>query len=440
MSQRPPPSDPTVHASRRARIFERLGRRALVLPASPPAVRSRDTEHPHRPDSELMWATGVTEPDAVAVLRGHADEDRFVLFVRERDPEAERWDGPRIGVEAALEGTGADAVYPIAELAERLPSLVQGSDGVAFRLGEGRRGEAEVVAALGWGRRRGPRTGVGPRFVVDPGEILDDLRLVKSADELHLMRGAAERTVAAFDEIAARIRAGVGEWELQGRLDGAFRAHGGEGPAYESIVASGPNACVLHYVACDRVLAPDDLVLIDAGASWGWYAADLTRTFPVDGAFTGPGRAVYEIVERARAEAVAAVRPGVAVAEVHEVAVGVIREGLVALGVLDAGAAAEPAAHRPWYPHQTSHWLGQDVHDVGDYAVAGESRLLEPGMVLTVEPGLYFPATDADGPAGTFAGVGVRIEDDVLVTGDGHEVLTSGFPTAPDEVAARVRG
>ncbi|MBT8403783.1 MAG: M24 family metallopeptidase, partial [Gemmatimonadetes bacterium] len=181
-------------------------------------------------------------------------------------------------------------------------------------------------------------------------------------------------------------------------------------------------------------------VLIDAGASWGWYAADLTRTFPVDGAFTGPARAVYEIVEHARTQAVAAVRPGVAVAEVHEVAAGVIREGLVALGVLDAEAAADPGAHRPWYPHQTSHWLGQDVHDVGDYALAGESRLLEPGMVLTVEPGLYFPATDAAGPAGTFAGIGVRIEDDVLVTGDGHEVLTSGFPTAPDEVAARVRG
>jgi Xaa-Pro aminopeptidase len=439
MTRLPPPTDPAVHAARRARTFERLGRRALVLPASPPAVRSRDTEYRHRPDSELSWVTGLAEPDAVAVLRGHADDDRFVVFVRERDADAERWDGPRLGVDAAGERTGADAAYPIAELPERLPGLLHGADGVAYRLGEGRLGEDEVLAALRWARRRGPRTGVGPRFVVDPGEVLDDLRLVKDAEEVHLLRGAAQRTVRAFREIAPLIRAGVGEWELQGRLDGAFRALGGEGPAYESIIASGSNACVLHYVACDRRAEAGELVLIDAGAAWGGYAADLTRTFPVGGVFTGPGRAVYEIVERARAEAVAAVRPGVAVAAVHEAAAGVIREGLVELGVLEAAAASDPGAHRPWYPHQTSHWLGQDVHDVGDYAVSGESRLLEPGMVLTVEPGLYFPARDAEGPAAGFAGIGVRIEDDVLVTEGGREVLTAAFPTDPDEVAATVR-
>ncbi len=434
---------PAPFAARRRQVFERLGDRALVLPSAPQMRRSRDTEYPYRPDSELQWVTGIDEPAAVAVLRGHSDGNRFVLFVRDRDPDAELWTGPRPDPEALRERHGADAVYPITELAERLPRMLRGSSAVAFRLGEGRPAEHPVVEALRSARLRGARKGRGPRAIIDPGEILDELRLRKSPDELERMRAAADLTVAAFHQVAPLMVAGAGEWQIQGRLDGAFRAGGGQGPAYESIVGSGPNACVLHYVANDRELAAGDLVLIDAGASVAHYAADLSRTFPVDGRFRPERRAVYEIVEAARAQALAVVAPGARIADVHRAATECITRGLVDLGVLGADEASDPAAHHPYFPHQTSHWLGQDVHDVGDYQVAGESRVLEPGMVLTIEPGLYFSALavgGASGRADAFEGIGVRIEDDVVVTATGYENLTAAMPTDPDEIEALVRG
>jgi Xaa-Pro aminopeptidase len=441
----PFPSD--VFVARRRTLFERLGAASMVLPAAPHRRRSRDTDYPYRPDSELFWVTGITAPDAVAVLRGHADEQRFVVFVRERDPEAETWSGPRMGPERAREAYGADAAYPIGEMAARLPSLLNGSGSVAFRLEEDARGYDEVLEALRVARMRGGRRGTGPRAVVDPGEFLDDLRLRKDTHELDRMRAAARLTVAAFREVAPRLRAGTGEWEIQGLLDGAFRAGGGDGPAYETIVGSGPNACVLHYVRNDRRLLTGESVLIDAGASVGLYAADLTRTFPVDGRFTSAGRDVYQVVDEARRAAIEAVRPGARVSDVHEAAVAVIRDGLLELGLgpIETGAERDGSAarHATWFPHQTSHWLGLDVHDVGDYARGGESRVLEPGMVLTVEPGLYFPATadlSGRGAPADLAGIGVRIEDDILVTSDGHENLTSDFPTDPDEIAALVSG
>ncbi len=440
-----------VYAARQERVFELLGDRALVLPAALPARRSRDTDYPYRPDSELRWVCGSTEPDTVVVLRGHAAEERFVIFTRERDPDAELWAGPRLGVEGARERHGADAVFPIDELDERLPALLDGSATVGYRLGEGRAAESEVLAALHHARERGARRGTGPRAVFDPGVVLDDLRLIKDAWELARMREAVALTVEAFREAAPMIRSGAGEWQVQGRLDGAFRAGGGEGPAYESIVGSGANACVLHYVRNDRVFEPGDLVLIDAGAAMAGYAADLTRTLPVDGRFTPEARAVYEVVDRARAAAVAAAMPGSTVAHVHQAAVAVLVEGLRELGVLDGSGAGEgeevgedaPDAYRRWYPHQTSHWLGLDVHDVGDYARDGGSRVLEPGMVLTVEPGLYFGEAGveaAEGRADRFRGIGVRLEDDVVITIDGPEVLTRAMPTDPDAVAALVAG
>jgi Xaa-Pro aminopeptidase len=388
----------------------------------------------------LFWVTGITAPDVVAVLRGHADADRFVVFVQARDPEAETWTGPRIGPEQAREAYGADAAYPISELDFRLPALLSGAGALAFRLGEQARGTEEVLETLRTARMRGGRKGTGPRSVVDPGEYLDELRLRKDSHELGRMRAAARLTVEALRRVAPRIREGTGEWEIQGLLDGAFRVGGGDGPAYETIVGSGPNACVLHYVKNQRRLRSAEAVLIDAGASMGWYAADISRTFPVDGRFTAAGRAVYEIVNEARRAGIEAVRPGARVSDVHEAAGAVIRAGLADLGLgeSDPGAGTPPV----WFPHQTSHWLGLDVHDVGDYARDGESRVLEPGMVLTVEPGLYFPAAQVSdhGAPGDLAGIGVRIEDDILVTADGHENLTSDFPTHPDEVAELVAG
>ena len=431
---------PETFARRRERVFERLGDGALVLPAAPLLYRSRDTEHPYRPDSELFWLTGVTEPDAVAVLRGHADEERFVLFVRARDPEAELWAGPRLGPEAAAERFGADAAHPVAELEARLPDLVVGADRLLVRLDDrAPRVQRLALEALRRARARGAREGTGPRAAVDPGEVLDDLRVVKEPVEIERMRRAAAVTVDVARAALARARPGMGEWELEALLDGGFRRAGADGPGYETIVGSGANACVLHYVANADRLGEGDLVLVDTGAAIDLYAADLTRTFPASGRFGGRQREVYDLVEGARAAGVAAVRPGATVDDVHRAALGVLVPGLVDLGVLsgDPDELAAEEAHKPYYPHRTSHWLGLDVHDVGDYARGGASRVLEPGMVLTVEPGLYFAP---DGPAGEgpWGGIGVRVEDDVVVTEDGCENLTGAMPSSAEAVAALV--
>jgi Xaa-Pro aminopeptidase len=431
---------PEAFRRRRERVFQALGGDAMVLPGASIQLASRDTEHRFRPDSELFYVTGVDEPEAVAVLRGYADEERFVLFVRPRDPKAELWNGPRMGPEEAKSRHRADAAYPLGELEERLPKLLEGAGRVHYRLDQGARVEALVRGALRHARARGPRTGAGPRGVIDPGEILDDLRLIKDEEEQERLRRAAAVTAEGVGAAMRAVRPGAGEWELEAALESTFRMRGADGPGYLSIVASGANACVLHYVENSRRVGADDLVLIDAGAAVDLYSGDITRTFPAAGTFTPAQRAVYVVVERARARAVAAVRPGATIADVHAEAVRALTEGLVEMGVLDGDPAAliEGKRHEAFYPHRTSHWLGMDVHDPGDYARAGVDRSLEPGMVLTVEPGLYFSPSQ-DGVPERFSGIGVRIEDDVLVTLDGCEVLTAGVPTAPEEVEAWVR-
>jgi Xaa-Pro aminopeptidase len=425
--------------SRRDRVLQALGKDALVLPGAPVRLASRDTEYRFRPDAELFYLTGVEEPEAVAVLRGHADEERFVLFVRPKDAKAELWNGPRLGPEEAKTLHGADAAYPLEEMEQRLPKLLEGAGRVFHRLDQDPRTEALVRGSLRHARMRGPRTGAGPRGIVDPGELLDDLRLIKDQEELDRMRRAAAVSARGVDAAARVGRPGVGEWEIEAAVDGAFRAAGSDGAGYPTIVASGANACVLHYVENSRRVGDKDLVLVDAGASKDLYCGDITRTFPASGSFTAEQRAVYEVVDKARAMAVAAVRPGVTVSDVHDVATRVLVDGLVSLGVLDGSSAQliEEKKHEAFYPHKTSHWLGLDVHDPGDYARAGNARTLEPGMVLTVEPGLYFRA--GEGTPERFAGIGVRVEDDVLVTASGHEVLTSELPTSADDVEAWVR-
>ena len=428
---------PDTFRRRRERALAALGDGVLVLPAQPTRFRSRDTEYRYRPDSELFYLTGLTEPDVVAVLR--PGDQPLVLFVRERNAEAEMWSGARLGPERARELTGADVVHPIGELETRLPGLLGAPRSIHYRMGTEPRADRLVLDALTRGRARGPRKGNGPRALVDPGEILDDLRIRKDAEEVEHVRRAAAISVAAFHEALSATAPGVGEWELEAVLDGAFRRLGGDGAGYDSIVGGGANACVLHYVDNARPLAPDQLVLVDAGAAYSLYNADITRTFPVSGRYTGEQRAVYEVVEGARAAAVAAARPGATVADVHEAALAVLVAGLVELGVLEGDAAtlAAEEKHKPYYPHQTSHWLGLDVHDVGDYARAGRSRALEPGMILTIEPGLYFGGPCENGAA-RFAGIGVRIEDDVLVTADGPENLTGALTTDADRLAELV--
>jgi Xaa-Pro aminopeptidase len=436
---RPDPRDVPreVVEPRRKAVFERLGGGVMVLPAAPIQYSSRDGEYPYAPDRELHYLTGATEPGTLAILSGGA-EPRFTLFVSERDPEAELWSGARLGVSGASERFGPDACHPLSELRTRVPELLGAADRIWYRLGRGDALERTVVQALVTARARGARLGNGPRSVEDPGEILDDLRLVKDEWELEMLRKAAALTLDGHRAAAAAISPGVGEWVVEAALDAAFRAGGATGPAFGSIVGSGRNACVLHYVTNRDVIGNDEVVLVDAGSEYGLYHGDVTRTYPASGRFTAPQRDVYQIVEAALKAGVAVTAPGVTIGAVHDAATRVLAQGLVDLGVLTGSVdeIVEGGKHKPFYPHNTSHWLGLDVHDVGDYAKAGASLMLEPGMVLTVEPGLYFQP-DHEGSAG-LAGIGVRIEDDVVVTSDGCEVLTAGLPTDADAVAALV--
>lgn len=430
----------SVLERRRRAALERLGRGAMVLPATPAQTRSNDEEWPHHPDRELFYLTGVVEPGAVAVLTG-GEESRLVLFVQERDAEAELWTGPRLGTEGAAERYGPDECHPLGELEQRLPALLNPADRIFFRLGRQGAVERQVLHALSHARRRGARTGTGPRAVVDPGEILDELRVVKDEHELGLLRRAAEITVEGHRAAMAHAAPGVGEWVVQAAVEAAFRSAGGGGAGFDTIVGSGPNACVLHYRDNTSVVEDGALVLVDAGADYGLYNGDVTRTFPAGTGFSPAQRDVYEVVDAARRAAIEAVAPGVGVADVHAAATRVIVEGLVALEVLDGDVddLVESEAHKPFFPHQTSHWLGLDVHDPGDYARDGQSRELQPGMVITVEPGLYFGVDRGEAPEG-LVGIGVRIEDDVVVTPEGREVLTGAAPTAVADVEALVQG
>jgi Xaa-Pro aminopeptidase len=431
---------PSVFEGRRSAVFEALAGGVMVLPSAPLLYRSRDTEVPYRPDSELYWATGAREARMVAVLVGGGNPC-FALFAPERDDEEELWTGPRIDPEEAARRMGAHESYPLSELEGRLPSFLRRGARIHHRLGVHRNLDRIVVGALSEARIRGPRKGTGPRGVVDPGEILDELRLVKDVHELDCMRRAAALSVAGHRAGVAALAPGVGEWEIQAAVEAAFRRAGGSGPGYGTIVGSGANACVLHYVANERTVEGGDLVLLDAGAEVDLYQGDITRTYPVGGRFSPLQAEVYRVVEAARAAAVSVVRPGATVSDVHRAGTRVLLEGLVALRVLrgTVDELVEQRAHRPFFPHQTSHWLGLDVHDPGDYARDGASRTLEAGMVLTVEPGLYFPPGQ-DGDAVRFAGIGVRIEDDIVVTPDGGENLTADLPTALADVEAMVRG
>lgn len=430
------------HAVRRQTLLDRLGKGAMVLPSAPILYRSGDSELAYRPDSELLYVTGWREPGSVAVFRGFAEEERFVLFVRNRDPEKERWDGSRMGPAAAREWTGADATHPIEELEARLPKLLAGSDRVHARLGRDPLIDALVVAALTEARRKGARTGAGPRGIVDPGLLLDPMRLRKDDYEIALLRAASGITAAGLKEGMATARPGVGEWVVQAAIEGAWRRAGADGPGFGTIVGSGPNGCVLHYRDNARVIQDGELVLVDCGAEYGDYAGDITRTFPVSGHFSGSQRDLYQVVEEARARGVEAIRPGATVQGIHETATRTLVEGLVALKLLagPVDAALQERSYTRFFPHRTSHWLGLDVHDPGDYVdAAGNPLPLEPGMVITVEPGLYVPPGSTGGAA-PFAGLGIRIEDDVLVTPDGGEILAPDIPSALPEVEALLRG
>jgi len=421
------------HRGRRERVLAALSGGeggALVLTSGPVLHRSGDSDLPYRPDSDLLYLSGWREPDSVLVLRGFADEARAVLFVRDRDPARELWDGIRMGPAAAREWVGVDEAYPIQELEARLPGLLAGADRLWFRLGRDPRAEALVVRALTDGRRSRARNGHGPMAVLDPGVLLDPMRVRKDAGEIALLREAARLTARGLRDASEQTRPGMGEWEVQAIVEGGWRRAGAEGPAFGTIVGSGPNGCILHYRENARVIEAGDLVLVDCGAEYGDYAGDMTRTFPASGRFSPEQAALHATVDGARLAAIAAVRPGVTFQEIHRIATRHLVDGLVAAGVLTGEPAEliERGEHTRFFPHRTSHWLGLDVHDPGATVLPGGGELpLEPGMVLTIEPGLYIPP-GAEGGAAPFAGIGIRIEDDILVTADGHEVLGGGEP------------
>ena len=411
----------------------------MLLPAAAVRYKSGDSEYRYRPDSELLYLTGWEEGGSVAVLRGHAATDRFVLFVPERDPRMERWTGPRLDLGDVKDRFGADAVFPMGEFRDRGPGLLAGGEGIHYRLGASEVCDDVVRDALRAGRGRRARKGAGAYMVVDPGAVLDAMRVRKDAAEIARLREAARVTVAAFGEALGRVRPGAGEWEVEAALEAGFRRRGADGTAFATIVAAGENACTLHYSANRARIGADDLVLIDAGAEFGYYAADITRTVPASGRLEGARREAWEVVRGARRAALAACRPGGTLQDVHQAASRVIVEGLVRMGVLQ-GTVAEvlaSGAHKAFFPHQTSHWLGLDTHDAGAYRDADGPVELEPGMVFTVEPGLYFAPGGCD-RVPELEGTGIRIEDDVLITADGAEVLTGELPVAFEELVPLV--
>ena len=429
------------YARRRRQLMRMAGEDAiLVLPAAPVRVRSHDTHYPYRQDSDFWYLCGFPEPEAVLVLVPGRKHGEALLFCRERDPEREAWDGARFGQDGAVESFGMDDAYPIEDLDEILPGLLEGRSRVYYHFGR----DAEFdLKLIGWVNRVRAQVRHGaqpPHEFLELGHLLHEQRLFKSRDEIRLMEKAAAISVRAHQAAMRAARPGIHEYELQAEVERVFRA-ADACPAYASIVGAGGNGCVLHYVANTGKARDGDLVLIDAGAEYRNYAADITRTFPVNGRYTREQRALHDLVGAAQAAALACARPGVAFAALHETVVEVLGEGLLRLGLLKGSLEKCIAGehYRQFYRHKSGHWLGLDVHDVGDYRIDGQSRLLEPGMVLTIEPGLYVGADDTS-VAAKWRGIGIRTEDDVLITADGHRVLTEGLARSADEIEAFMAG
>lgn len=430
---------PEEFARRRRELIEALGSGcAAIVPSSPERTRSRDVDYPYRPDTNLLYLTGFTEPEAVAVLLPGRAEGPFALFCRERDPTRELWDGKRAGPGGALAEFGADSAYPTAKMDEVMPGLLQGVDTVHYDLGHYPEFEARLGGWLKRLRDQARERNKAPVKIAALDYYLHEMRLCKDAAELDCMRRSAALAVEAHKRAMGRTRPGMREYEIEAELIYRFKQSGAV-ESYPSIVASGANACVLHYRENATRMADGDLLLVDAGCELDGYASDITRTWPVSGRYSSEQRAVYEIVLEAQQAAIEAIEPGVSILDPHHAAIDVIARGLRRIGLLKGSLArlVRDEAYREFFMHRTSHWLGMDVHDVGDYETGGKPRALEPGMCCTVEPGIYIAPENNNAPA-AFRGIGVRIEDDVAVTPHGHEVLTDALPRHPRQVEALV--
>lgn len=426
-------------AKRRRQLMKMIGRGGVgILPAAPARQRSRDVEYPYRQDSDFYYVTGFAEPEAIAVLAPGRPQGEYILFCRDRDPQREAWDGARAGPDQAVSEFGADDAFPIGDVDEILPGIIERADRVFYTMGAQPEFDGRLIGWVAALRNSGSPGTHAPDEFIALDHLLHDLRLYKSRAEIASMRRSAAVAVKAHRRAMAFCRPGLFEYEVEAEFLHEFRRHGMR-PSYLPIVGSGPNSCVLHYSANRRQLREGDLLLVDAGCEHDSYASDVTRTYPVSGRFTPEQRAIYEIVLEAQAAALRATVAGNHWNDPHDAAVRVIARGLRKLGLLTGSLAGilRSASYRQFFMHRTGHWLGMDVHDVGDYKVGDQWRVLEPGMVLTVEPGIYI-APGTKGVASRWQGIGVRIEDDVVITRDGSDVLTADLPQDPDVIESLV--
>ncbi|MBL8472073.1 MAG: Xaa-Pro aminopeptidase [Rhodocyclaceae bacterium] len=428
-----------AYTRRRAELARRMGTGVAVIATAPERARNRDTHYPYRHDSYFYYLTGFTEPEAVLVLVA-GENPKSLLFCRNKDIEREIWDGYRYGPDAARAAFCFDEAYPIAQLDERLTDLIANQPTLFYAMGADADWDAHMMAALNRVRAQ-VRAGVhAPGEIRDIYAMLDDMRLIKDSHEVEVMRRAAAISCAAHARAMRATRPGRHEYEIEAELLHEFRRAGSQFPAYGSIVASGPNACVLHYVSNDRRMADGDLLLIDAGCELDGYASDITRTFPVNGVFSGAQRDIYQLVLDAQSAAMTRLVPGASFIDYHDAAVEVLARGMVELGLLPGTyeQVMENESYKRFYMHRTGHWLGMDVHDAGEYKRAANWRKLEDGMVLTVEPGCYVrPAEDVPQ---AFWNIGVRIEDDVVVRAGGNEILTAAAPKSIADIETLMAG
>ena len=424
------------YRQRRANVMAKIGEGTAIFRSAPMVVMHNDVEYVFRQDSDFFYLTGFNEPEAVAVLAPHHEEHKFILFVQPKNPEKETWTGYRVGVEAAQDLFEADVVYSITELKEKLPQYLANADRIYYHLGRDRTFNDTIIEMWQKFMAVYPKRGIGPVALEDTNHIIHPLRLVKSDAEIQMMRKAAEISAIAHNRAREFAQPGRYEYEVQAEIEHTFRLHGAIGPAYPSIVASGANSCILHYIENDRQIQGKDLLLIDAGCSYNYYNGDITRTFPVDGKFTSEQKAIYDIVLEAQVKAIDEVKSGKPYNTFHETAVKILVEGLVDLGLL-VGNIEEiitKEKYKPFYMHRTGHWLGLDVHDAGVYKSDKETWYpLQPGNVVTVEPGIYIspnikPAEGQPEIPERWRGIGIRIEDDILVTPDSNEVLSAAVP------------
>ncbi|MFQ5994290.1 MAG: Xaa-Pro aminopeptidase [Acidiferrobacterales bacterium] len=431
--------DLKVFEKRRREVMDEMGGGVAILPTAPERIRNRDVGFRFRPDSDFYYLTHFPEPEAVAVLVPGRSHGEYILFCRDRDPEKEIWEGRRTGLAGAREHYGADDAFPIDDIDEILPGLLENCDKVFYSMGRYQEFDTRL---MGWVNevRSKARTGVkAPGEFVDLNHILHEMRLYKRPEEIRLMKRAAKVSARAHKRAMRATHPGMKEYEIEAELMYEFKKGGSPAPAYPSIVGGGANGCILHYTDNNDELKDGDLLLIDAGAEIDCYASDITRTFPVNGTFSAEQRAVYEVVLAAQFAAMEQVNPGNQWNHPHEAAIRVLTEGLVDLGLLKGNVEEliRQEKYKRFFMHRTGHWLGMDVHDVGDYKVDDVWRLLEPGMIMTVEPGIYI-AANAEGVDRRWWNIGIRVEDDVLVTRDGREILSQDVPKSIDDIEAHM--